>query len=585
MVMSPPAETTADLPIYALTSLSMTSTMIETATPALPSLRASAPDTLMILVSSSALTSIVCAGFTANVAAWLIRAPSAMLAWVVNDRTSTITEPVTAALPPPALPPTAIDVTAGRWTLSLSGSGSSGETGFSVAFDLTDKAFATSMQVVPALQVAAPLVSESIYATVVTDRMFTATAPPTALPLVERAPEIGRFSRPMKLVALTSRLSVEVTFAPFPITAVVVKERTWIAADAATLASDLPPATANAQTTKSFSLPAGVTASTVTGPPVTCAPAPIATSDWRLVLRPMALALALTWFSLLILTAPGALTVSVVSWPISAVVEIRAQFSETAAAMLTPPLSSPDSLLDLLFALSVFSLPLGRSPSVFPVVFGFLPTWSFDWSSELLPSSFSPLELACALASLEPSVEALTASDAAVRLRSRSAVVVVSTTLIDTAAPIATSLPPAEPFESALALVSSLAWIVASPVTVSAAPVPRYAVTWSLTMFSESEGLIATPPSEPALSSVPTSWWKAAEMVRFLPPVKCARSSIAARTTLSVKTWIAAEAPMPTLPLLASESALAPSSSLLCALSVTAPPVAVMVAPACRCRP
>ena len=78
MVMSPPAETSADLPMYALTSLSMTSTMIDTATPASPSLSASAPATLMILVSSSALTSIVCAGFSAKVAAWLIRAPSAM---------------------------------------------------------------------------------------------------------------------------------------------------------------------------------------------------------------------------------------------------------------------------------------------------------------------------------------------------------------------------------------------------------------------------------------------------------------------------------------------------------------------------
>ncbi len=63
------------------------------------------------------------------------------------------------------------------------------------------------------------------------------------------------------------------------------------------------------------------------------------------------------------------------------------------------------------------------------------------------------------------------------------------------------------------------------------------------------------------------------------PPTKIAPSSIAARTTLSVSTWIAAEAPIPTLPLFASESAFAPSSSLLCALSVTSPPVAVTFAP------
>ena len=36
---------------------------------------------------------------------------------------------------------------------------------------------------------------------------------------------------------------------------------------------------------------------------------------------------------------------------------------------------------------------------------------------------------------------------------------------------------------------------------------------------------------------------------------------------------------MPTLPLFASESALAPSSSLLSALTVTSPPVAITVAP------
>ena len=42
--------------------------------------------------------------------------------------------------------------------------------------------------------------------------------------------------------------------------------------------------------------------------------------------------------------------------------------------MLTPPLSSPELLLDVLFAESVESLPFGRLPSVLPVVFGLLPT-------------------------------------------------------------------------------------------------------------------------------------------------------------------------------------------------------------------
>ena len=99
----------------------------------------------------------------------------------------------------------------------------------------------------------------------------------------------------------------------------------------------------------------------------------------------------------------------------------------------------------------------GTLPSVLPAVFGLFPVWSFDWSSAFLPLSLSPLELASAFASLEASVAALTVKDFAVRLRSRSAVDFVSTMLIETAAPMATSLPPASPLESALEPVSSLA--------------------------------------------------------------------------------------------------------------------------------
>ena len=81
---------------------------------------------------------------------------------MVSEKTSTITDPVTAALPPPAPPPTAIVVNAGTVTLPLSGSGSSGEIGLSVAFEWIDSALATSTQVVPAVQVTPPLVSESM---------------------------------------------------------------------------------------------------------------------------------------------------------------------------------------------------------------------------------------------------------------------------------------------------------------------------------------------------------------------------------------------------------------------------------------
>ncbi len=105
-------------------------------------------------------------------------------------------------------------------------------------------------------------------------------------------------------------------------------------------------------------------------------------------------------------------------------------------------------------------------------------------------------------------------------------------------------------------------------------PLPRYAVVLSLTIAKETAGLIDTLPAEPALSSVSMSWWKSAEIVNLPPPVNVALFSIAARMIWALRTWIAAEAPMPTLPLFASESALAVSSSLLCALSVTSPPSA-----------
>ena len=109
---------------------------------------------------------------------------------------------------------------------------------------------------------------------------------------------------------MTSTASVEVTCAPLPIEAVVWKVSTWTPTEAATLASDLPPAAARPQTMKSFSLPAGVTASTVIPPPVTCAPAPIdavfvtsstfrptpapiETSESMLIAEPIAFAFAL----------------------------------------------------------------------------------------------------------------------------------------------------------------------------------------------------------------------------------------------------------------------------------------------------
>ena len=223
---------------------------------------------------------------------WLIFALSAIQACVVIEKMSTITEPVTAASPPPAAPPTATDETAGSVIFVIFGSGT---IGLIADVALTVSAF-----------VASTVAPVSMNACVWTaGRTLTTNAPPTAVPLVESAAATARFCSPMFWLASTSTTSVEETTALAPIDAVVWKVSTWTPTDAETLASDLPPAAAMPQTMKSSSLPAGVFASTVTPPPVTCAPAPmdavfvmsstlrptpapIATSLWRLPLKPIA---------------------------------------------------------------------------------------------------------------------------------------------------------------------------------------------------------------------------------------------------------------------------------------------------------
>ena len=202
----------------------------------------------------------------------------------------------------------------------------------------------------------------------------------------------------------------------------------------------------------------------------------------------------------------------------------RAQLTETEAATFVPPLLlSPASLLDDELAWLVSELDDGSEPSVLPVVFGLLPTWSLDWPSALLAGWSevleldSPAELEVESASVVWEVVAPIVSEPAVRLWFRSATVFVSMTFTATAAPIATFLPPADAFEFRFDSRSSLAVIDAAPVNFAVAPevfVPRWALVWSLTMSSETDGEIATPPSEPALSSVSTTWREAAEMVR-----------------------------------------------------------------------
>jgi hypothetical protein len=117
------------------------STVIDTATAAEPALSASAPAMFVIVVSSSAETSI---DWFALCVTWLTCAKSPMYAFVSSRMTSTMTEPVTAALPPPALPPTATEETAGRASSSFSERPVSGWIGSSVAFDVTEIFFAAS---------------------------------------------------------------------------------------------------------------------------------------------------------------------------------------------------------------------------------------------------------------------------------------------------------------------------------------------------------------------------------------------------------------------------------------------------------
>src|SRR5207247_10028246 len=83
------------------------------------------------------------------------------------------------------------------------------------------------------------------------------------------------FCRPIGALAATVIAPVEVTVAPAPTVARFEKMRTFTPIDAATAVSDFPPAAPRPQTMMSFRSPVGVTASTLTPPPVTMALAPI----------------------------------------------------------------------------------------------------------------------------------------------------------------------------------------------------------------------------------------------------------------------------------------------------------------------
>ena len=156
---------------------------------------------------------------------------------------------------------------------------------------------------------------------------------------------------------------------------------------------------------------------------------------------------------------------------------------------------------------------------------------------------------------------------------------VVSITLIATAAPIATSLPAADAFELRLESRSSVAVIDAAPVTVERGAGAEVRVD----VVADDRDRDRRADRDAALGAGlvlgldgvvrgrPRSSERRAAARRSRRPRsprgRCRRRAPGSET----------EAPMPTLPLFASESAFAGSSSLLCAFSVTSPVPAVDV--------
>ena len=243
----------------------------------------------------------------------------------------------------------------------------------------------------------------------------------------------------------------------------------------------------------------------------------------------------------------------------------RAQFTATEAAMSSPPLSlSPVLLLDCELAVLVESSSAstrrscrscsgccrpGRSSACRPTCRSRTLPWRSSTSGR--PS----LVWLVVVASDRDAAD----GEAAVELGDG----VRSMTLTATAAPIATLSPPAAPFELSVDSRSSLAVIEAAPVNFSAAPVPTYAFVWSLddrrsrpTARSRCRRRRRPCPrcrrcgGRSRRSSACRS--RRPRTRRTAPSVIEASFSCWSRATL-----IAAEAPMPTLPLFASESAFA----------------------------
>ena len=141
--------------------------------------------------------------------------------------------------------------------------------------------------------------------------------------------------------------------------------------------------------------------------------------------------------------------------------------------------------------------------------------------------------------------------------------------MTETAAPTATSPPPASASELTFETRAETAAIVAAPVAVCALPEPRSAFVVVFTIAIETDGLTATPPAEPALSAVLTLWSDSAVIVTAAPPLNVAPFSTAARVVRASRMFSATEAPTPTVPPRASDDASAVSEALLFARRTT----------------
>ncbi len=531
-------------------------------------------------------------------------APSPIQAWVRKWKTSTMTEPVTVALPVPAPPAMATEETAGTVSCFSSAASEtkdrSGTSGFSWPWAVIEIAPTASIVDAP------PVALESTYAWVWMSRMFTTKAPPTAFPLMASAPAAVIDCRPTGAVAAIVSPWEDTTCEPAPIEATLWRSRTWIAIEAATLALASPPAAEMPQPMKSFSWPAGVVALTVTPAPARWLPPPTVArlSTWATLREtaapttaseepvvssatPIARAVVLMWFWAITVSAPP---VAVIDRPpvTSAWLLTVTQLTPTAAATSTLPLESPDWLLEVLLPWLALSLKEGRLP-VWPLVFGLsFDWWPACWSALLLPL-LSPLEVsprALAFTSASPPtlVEAEMVTEVPVMSRAVSAVLSSRTTLTAMMAPTATLLPTASASPEAFTVPLWLAITITAPVAVRGVPeVPRRAVVTLFSTTTATAGAMALPPLAPALTTVVTGWAKPepAIMVTLLPPTSATPSSTSARVMLGISTSTATEAPMPELeePPVAFAAALTVSSWMLPATRVTSPVPALTLLP------